>query len=71
MLVRLAPGTDYPSHRHAGFEELHLLDGELMIDKKGCIPVITSAPKPGASIIASGAKPAAPVLMTSTEDEIL
>lgn len=29
MLVRLAPGTDYPSHRHAGLEELYLLDGEL------------------------------------------
>jgi len=33
MLVRLAPGTDYPPHRHAGVEELHLLQGELMIDK--------------------------------------
>ena len=32
MLVRLAPGTDYPPHRHAGIEELHLLHGELMID---------------------------------------
>ena len=29
MLVRLAPGTDYPPHRHAGVEELHLLDGEI------------------------------------------
>ena len=34
MLVRLAPGTDYPPHRHAGIEELHLLDGELMIDDR-------------------------------------
>lgn len=32
MLVRLAPGTDYPPHRHAGVEELHLLHGELLID---------------------------------------
>jgi anti-sigma factor ChrR (cupin superfamily) len=32
MLVRLGPGVDYPAHRHAGVEELHLLDGELMID---------------------------------------
>jgi anti-sigma factor ChrR (cupin superfamily) len=31
MLVRLAPGTEYPPHRHAGLEELHLLYGELMI----------------------------------------
>ena len=34
MLVRLAPGTDYPPHRHAGVEELHLLYGELLIDDK-------------------------------------
>src|SRR6266403_2151326 len=34
MLVRLAPGTDYPGHRHAEVEELHLLYGELMIDDK-------------------------------------
>ena len=34
MLVRLAPDTEYPPHRHAGTEELYLLDGELMIDDK-------------------------------------
>jgi len=34
MLVRLAPGAAYPPHRHAGVEELYLLDGELMIDDK-------------------------------------
>ena len=38
MLVRLAPGTDYPPHRHAGTEELHLLDGELWIDDKKLYP---------------------------------
>jgi anti-sigma factor ChrR (cupin superfamily) len=32
MLVCLAPGVDYPAHTHAGVEELHLLEGELMID---------------------------------------
>jgi quercetin dioxygenase-like cupin family protein len=34
MLVRLSPGTDYPAHRHAGVEELHLLHGVLRIDDK-------------------------------------
>ena len=34
MLVRLAPGGEYPPHRHAGVEELHLLDGELWIDER-------------------------------------
>lgn len=32
MLVRLAPRTAYPPHRHAGVEELHLLEGELWIE---------------------------------------
>jgi anti-sigma factor ChrR (cupin superfamily) len=34
ILVRLAPGTDYPPHRHAGIEELHMLHGELRVDDK-------------------------------------
>jgi quercetin dioxygenase-like cupin family protein len=38
MLVRLAPGTDYPPHCHAGVEELHLLQGELMVDEKKFYP---------------------------------
>ena len=38
MLVRLAPGVDYPPHTHAGVEELHLLAGELWIDAKKLYP---------------------------------
>jgi quercetin dioxygenase-like cupin family protein len=38
MLVRLDPGTDYPPHRHAGTEELHLLHGELWIDDRKLYP---------------------------------
>lgn len=34
MLVRLAPGAEYPAHTHAGVEELHLLEGELWIDQR-------------------------------------
>ena len=34
MLVRLAPGTEYPPHTHAGVEELHMLEGELMVGEK-------------------------------------
>jgi len=34
MLVRLAPGVEYPPHSHAGVEELHLLHGELWIDER-------------------------------------
>jgi hypothetical protein len=38
MLVRLAPGVEYPPHRHAGVEELHLLQGELFINDKKLYP---------------------------------
>jgi hypothetical protein len=38
MLVRLAPGTDYPPHRHAGVEELYMLDGELNVDDEKFYP---------------------------------
>jgi len=38
MLVRLAPGTHYPPHRHADLEELHLLYGELMVNDKKLYP---------------------------------
>lgn len=34
MLVRIAPGAEYPPHTHAGLEELHMLEGELMVDDK-------------------------------------
>lgn len=38
MLVRLLPGVEYPPHRHAGLEELYLLDGELWIDDRKLYP---------------------------------
>ena len=38
MLVRLAPNTSYPPHRHAGVEELYLLEGELWIENRKLEP---------------------------------
>lgn len=38
MLVRLLPNVEYPPHRHAGLEELHLLEGELWIDDNKFFP---------------------------------
>ena len=38
MLVRLDPGIDYPAHRHAGTEELHLLHGILKVDDRTLHP---------------------------------
>jgi anti-sigma factor ChrR (cupin superfamily) len=48
MLVRLAPGASYPSHHHAGEEELHLLDGELWIDGRKLVPGDYNYGAPGA-----------------------
>ena len=47
MLVRLAPGVDYPPHTHAGVEELHLLDGELWIDHRKLHPGDYNRGEPG------------------------
>jgi anti-sigma factor ChrR (cupin superfamily) len=49
MLVRLAPGTDYPPHTHAGVEELHLLEGELWIDDRKLYPGDYNRAEPGTS----------------------
>jgi hypothetical protein len=38
MLVRLAPGAEYPGHTHAGIEELHLLYRELKVDERTLRP---------------------------------
>ena len=38
MLVQLAPDTEYPPHRHAGIEELYLLQGELIVDDRRLQP---------------------------------
>ena len=47
MLVRLAPGTEYPPHRHEGVEELHLLDGELIVDADTFYPGDYRRAEPG------------------------
>jgi anti-sigma factor ChrR (cupin superfamily) len=47
MLVRLAPGASYPSHTHAGVEELFLLDGELWIDGRKLVPGDYNRAEPG------------------------
>lgn len=49
MLVRLAPGVAYPPHRHAGTEELHLLDGELYIEDRKLLPGDYNLGQAGAS----------------------
>jgi anti-sigma factor ChrR (cupin superfamily) len=47
MLVRLAPGVEYPPHRHLGVEELYLLEGELMIGDRKLYPGDYNRAEPG------------------------
>jgi anti-sigma factor ChrR (cupin superfamily) len=47
MLVRLAPNTAYPPHRHADVEELYLLEGELWIENRKLEPGDYSRAEPG------------------------
>lgn len=47
MLVRLAPGVEYPPHTHASVEELHLLEGELWIDDNKLYPGDYNRAEPG------------------------
>jgi anti-sigma factor ChrR (cupin superfamily) len=69
MLVRLAPGADYPPHRHAGVEELHLLDGELWIDDRKLYPGDYNRGEPGSSDQRVWSETGCTcVLMTSTRD---
>jgi quercetin dioxygenase-like cupin family protein len=72
MLVRLAPGTDYPPHCHAGIEELHLLHGELMVDDKKLYPGDYLRAEAGTVDHRVWSETGCTcVLLTSTEDVIL
>jgi len=69
MLVRLAPGADYPPHSHAGVEELYLLDGELMIDDKKLYPGDYNRAEPGTADRRVWSETGCTcVLLTSTRD---
>lgn len=71
MLVRLEPGVAYPSHRHAGYEELHLLHGELMIDDRKLYPGDYYSAEPGTSDGRVWSETGCTcVLVTSMQDEL-
>jgi anti-sigma factor ChrR (cupin superfamily) len=71
MLVRLAPGTEYPPHTHAGVEELHLLDGELFIDDRKLLPGDYNRAEPGTSDRRVWSETGCTcVLMTSIDDRL-
>lgn len=69
MLVRLLPGAAYPAHQHAGVEELHLLDGELVVDEKELHPGDYLRSEPGTTDRLVWSRTGCTcVLMTSTLD---
>ena len=69
MLVRLAPGGEYPPHTHAGVEELHLLDGELWIDERKLYPGDYNRAEPGTADKRVWSETGCTcVLITSTKD---
>jgi anti-sigma factor ChrR (cupin superfamily) len=69
MLVKLAPGAAYPSHTHAGIEELYLLDGELEIDGRVLYPGDYSRAEPDTSdAVVRSDTGCICVLITSTAD---
>lgn len=71
MLVRLAPGTEYPPHTHAGVEELHLLQGQLHIDDRKLVPGDYNRAEPGSADKRVWSETGCMcVLMTSTRDVI-
>ena len=71
MLVRLAPGVEYPPHTHAGVEELHLLDGELWIDERKLYPGDYNRAEPGTGDKRVWSETGCTcVLITSTEDRL-
>jgi anti-sigma factor ChrR (cupin superfamily) len=71
MLVRLAPGVAYPAHRHAGVEELHLLEGVLIVDEKTLHPGdYLYADAGSADALVWSENGCTCVLITSTRDEL-
>jgi anti-sigma factor ChrR (cupin superfamily) len=72
MLVRLAPGAQYPPHTHAGVEELYLLDGELWIDDRKLYPGDYNRAEPGTRDQRVWSETGCTcVLITSSEDALL
>jgi anti-sigma factor ChrR (cupin superfamily) len=72
MLVRLAPGGEYPPHTHAGVEELHLLDGELWIDHRKLYPGDYNRAEPGGGDQRVWSQTGCTcVLITSTRDRLV
>jgi anti-sigma factor ChrR (cupin superfamily) len=71
MLVRLAPGADYPPHTHGGVEEVHMLQGVLIVDDKKLYPGDYLRSEPGTADHRVWSETGCTcVLLTSTRDTL-
>jgi anti-sigma factor ChrR (cupin superfamily) len=71
MLVRLAPGVEYPPHTHAGVEQLHLLDGELWIDDLKLHPGDYNRAEPGTADKRVWSETGCTCLLTTSTKDVL
>jgi anti-sigma factor ChrR (cupin superfamily) len=71
MLVRLAPGVEYPPHTHAGVEELHLLNGELWIDDRKLYPGDYNRAEPGTGDKRVWSETGCTCLLTTSTKDVL
>jgi anti-sigma factor ChrR (cupin superfamily) len=71
MLVRLAPGATYPTHRHAETEELYLLDGELWIDGRKLIPGDYNFGAPGTADDRVWSETGCTCILVTSTDDVL
>ncbi len=71
MLVRLAPGGEYPPHTHAGVEEVYMLHGVLIVDDRELHPGDHLRSEPGTTDHRVWSRTGCScVLITSTRDEL-
>jgi hypothetical protein len=69
MVLRMAPGAEYPRHTHAGLEELHMLDGELLVNETTLVAGDYHRSEPGSSDHRVWSKTGCTgILITSTRD---
>ena len=71
MLVRLAPGIEYPPHTHAGVEELHLLEGELWIDDRKLYAGDYHRAEPGSSDTRVWSQTGCTCVLVTSADDLL
>lgn len=71
LLVRLAPGVEYPPHQHNGVERLHLLDGDLWIGNRHLRPGDYNRAEPGTADLRVWTEAGCTCLLITSSQDIL